>query len=106
MITMFVAGDDDVVAAFDSESGEEIWRYRISETYKGHDGSHDGPISTPLLTGSVSSTDALISMLDKLYLYTGNSWYRDRSEALASGASVTSHSIVAKDTADHPLFRE
>jgi len=49
LVTMFGAGEDDVLAAFDVESGEELWRYRIGEAYKGHDGSHDGPISTPLI---------------------------------------------------------
>ena len=37
--------------AFAADGGEEIWRYRIGDTYAGHDGSHDGPISTPLMTG-------------------------------------------------------
>ena len=47
---MFADGDGDFVGAYDVEGGEELWRYRIGDTYKGHDGSHDGPISTPLLT--------------------------------------------------------
>jgi outer membrane protein assembly factor BamB len=40
------AGSDHVVA-FDPRTGEEAWRTRIGETYRGHDGSKDGPISTP-----------------------------------------------------------
>ena len=52
VVTMHVGGDNDVVSAFDVESGEEIWRYEIGKTYAGHDGSHDGPISTPLLSGN------------------------------------------------------
>ncbi|MEJ2086369.1 MAG: PQQ-binding-like beta-propeller repeat protein [Acidobacteriota bacterium] len=48
-VTMFADGSDDVMAAFDLSSGEEIWRYRINETYPGHTGSHDGPISSPAL---------------------------------------------------------
>ena len=51
VVTMFAAGDMDVVAAYGADSGEELWRYPIAETYDGHDGSHDGPISTPLLAG-------------------------------------------------------
>jgi enterochelin esterase-like enzyme/outer membrane protein assembly factor BamB len=51
VVTMATSGEDDVLAAFDIASGEEQWRYRISEAYRGHDGSHDGPISTPLMTG-------------------------------------------------------
>jgi enterochelin esterase-like enzyme/outer membrane protein assembly factor BamB len=51
VVAMFADGDADVVAAFDSDSGKELWRYRIGDIYKGHDGSHDGPISTPLIAG-------------------------------------------------------
>jgi outer membrane protein assembly factor BamB len=48
---MFASGDADWAVAFDQATGDEVWRYRIGETYAGHDGSHDGPISTPLLDG-------------------------------------------------------
>ncbi len=51
LVTMFGAGEEDVLAAFDVETGDELWRYRIGEAYRGHDGSHDGPISTPLIAG-------------------------------------------------------
>lgn len=51
-VTMHVGGENDVVSAFDVETGKEAWRYRIDATYVGHDGSHDGPISTPLLSGN------------------------------------------------------
>ncbi len=46
-VTLFTDNGDDYAAAFDPETGRELWRYKISQTYKGHDGSHDGPISTP-----------------------------------------------------------
>jgi outer membrane protein assembly factor BamB/enterochelin esterase-like enzyme len=48
-VTMFSDGKNNVVAAFDMKSGKEKWRYDLAEYYKGHDGSHDGPISTPLI---------------------------------------------------------
>jgi enterochelin esterase-like enzyme/outer membrane protein assembly factor BamB len=51
VVAMFADGDADVLAAFDPESGDELWRYRIADIYHGHDGSHDGPISTPLISG-------------------------------------------------------
>lgn len=44
-------GRDDVVA-FEPESGRELWRARIGPTYRGHDGSHDGPIATPAVDGN------------------------------------------------------
>jgi outer membrane protein assembly factor BamB/enterochelin esterase-like enzyme len=47
--TMFSDGESDFAAAFDSKSGKEKWRYRIADAYKGHDGSDDGPISTPVI---------------------------------------------------------
>jgi len=48
-VTMFSAGTDDVIAAFAVDSGKEMWRTRIGEAYQGHDGSHDGPVSTPAI---------------------------------------------------------
>lgn len=49
VITMFVAGDDDVVGAFDRNSGKEIWRCRLEDKWPGSDGAYDGPIATPLI---------------------------------------------------------
>ena len=49
VVTAFRAGENDVVAAFDEETGEERWRYELAPTYVGHDGSHDGPVATPLI---------------------------------------------------------
>ncbi len=58
-VTAFSDGKNDVVAAFDKETGKEKWRYVLAEYYKGHDGSHDGPISTPLIAdGKVFALDA------------------------------------------------
>lgn len=46
-VTMFATGGSDWVVAFDAETGQELWRSKLGPTYPGHDGSHDGPISTP-----------------------------------------------------------
>ncbi len=48
-VTLFSDGTKDVVAAFDATSGKEIWRHAGEPTYKGHDGSFDGPIATPAI---------------------------------------------------------
>ena len=48
-VTLFSHGRDDVAAAFDAASGKELWRTPIGPTYQGHDGSFDGPISTPAI---------------------------------------------------------
>ncbi|MCI0416233.1 PQQ-binding-like beta-propeller repeat protein [bacterium] len=48
-VTAFTDRKSDLVVAFDSRTGKELWRHKISPLYTGHDGSHDGPIATPLL---------------------------------------------------------
>jgi outer membrane protein assembly factor BamB/enterochelin esterase-like enzyme len=48
-VTLFSDGKQDYAIAFDANSGKELWRYKIADTYKGHDGSHDGPIATPVI---------------------------------------------------------
>lgn len=47
--TAFSDGSDDHAIAFDLDWGRELWRARIGPTHRGHDGSRDGPISTPAL---------------------------------------------------------
>ncbi len=49
VVTMFSDGDADFVAAFDVRTGQELWRRKADAKYAGHDGSHDGPLSTPLI---------------------------------------------------------
>ncbi len=51
LYAMFSDGTDDVITALDRVTGEELWRYRIAATWRGHLGSEDGPISTPAIAG-------------------------------------------------------
>lgn len=44
-------GTDDHAVAFAVATGTELWRTRLGPTYRGHDGSKDGPISTPTADG-------------------------------------------------------
>lgn len=48
-VAFFSEGGQDKVVAFDVATGARRWSYDAAATYVGHDGSHDGPISTPLL---------------------------------------------------------
>ena len=48
-VTLFSDGSDDVIAAFDAATGGELWRRVVAPTYLGHDGSEDGPISSPTI---------------------------------------------------------
>jgi len=52
VVTAFSDGADDVVVAFDEATGDEQWRFTIGPTFEGLDGSHTGPLSTPLVTGT------------------------------------------------------
>lgn len=49
VITLYSDGTDDVAEAFDTATGKSRWRYRIDSTYRGHDGSTDGPLSSPVV---------------------------------------------------------
>ena len=51
VLTMFAEGESDFLVALDAASGEELWRLELGPTYTGHDGSHTGPMSTPLIDG-------------------------------------------------------
>ena len=52
--TMFEAGDVNVLAAFDPETGAERWCFELGERHPGIDGSYNGPISTPLIVGNLA----------------------------------------------------
>jgi outer membrane protein assembly factor BamB len=45
-------GTIDHVIAFDVRTGKTVWRAPLGETYRGHDGSRDGPVATPAVDGS------------------------------------------------------
>ena len=53
LTTTFSDGESDYLVTLDASTGAEQWRYRISDTYKGHDGSDDGPLATPTSDGGV-----------------------------------------------------
>lgn len=48
-----VEDDGQFVLALDADSGAELWRRRVADSYLGHDGSWDGPIATPVVRDGV-----------------------------------------------------
>ena len=58
-VTMYSDGSSDFVVSLDSNTGKQRWRHRLGDTYKGHDGSHDGALSSPVIAdGTVYALDA------------------------------------------------
>jgi len=51
LVAFFSDGESDVLIALDALDGSELWRHAVSETYRGHDGSEDGPASSPIIHG-------------------------------------------------------
>jgi outer membrane protein assembly factor BamB len=49
--TMELNDGVDHVVALDPLTGRDRWRAPVGPTYRGHEGSHDGPISTPAVAG-------------------------------------------------------
>lgn len=57
-LASFSDTENDYLAAFDLATGAEKWRYTVGPLYKGHDGSDDGPIATPVVAaGTVYGLD-------------------------------------------------
>ena len=48
-VTLYSDAESDWVAAYDAATGKQAWRYKLGDTYKGHDGSDDGPLSPPAI---------------------------------------------------------
>jgi outer membrane protein assembly factor BamB len=54
LVTGYSDGASDWLVALDVETGRELWRYRMAEeTYRGHDGSSDGPVATPTVHAGI-----------------------------------------------------
>ena len=70
VVTMASDGEKDQVVAVASGDGRRSWTYELGATYKGHDGSHDGPLSTPFIAGdrvyvlSAQGTLSALSLAD------------------------------------------
>ncbi len=89
-VTMYSDGTFDYVISLDATSGGEEWQVKIDSTYGGHDGSHNGPLSTPLLEG------------DRVYTLTpkGELLVLD----LTTGQTIWSTSLTKTHSAIAPFY--
>ena len=86
-ITMELRDGADVVVAFDAVSGSEQWAVRVGPTFKGHDGSDDGPIATPAIDGDLVFAAGPHGHLVAIETATGRErWRHDLPQAF--GAAV------------------
>ncbi len=49
VVTQYGDGENDYVVAFAPGDGSVLWKCRVDDVYRGHDGSSDGGISTPVI---------------------------------------------------------
>lgn len=49
VVTMYTDGKNDKVICLDKETGETVWQTVSGPSFKGENGSFDGPIATPLI---------------------------------------------------------
>ncbi|MDA8020768.1 MAG: PQQ-binding-like beta-propeller repeat protein [Thermoanaerobaculia bacterium] len=90
LTTKFSDGTSDFLVALDASTGAELWRYRISDTYKGHDGSDDGPLATPAIDGGV--------------IYGLGAWGGLFAVSLPDGKEQWRRDLVADAGAEKPYY--
>ncbi len=83
-VTMFSEGDSDWVAAFDLGDGAELWRQRLGPINRARDGSADGPISSPVISGDTVYALGPKGQLLALGLSTGEVRWSKRMQDLGA----------------------
>jgi outer membrane protein assembly factor BamB len=101
-ITMELRAGADFVVALDPASGREQWSTRVGGTFKGHDGSDDGPIATPAIDGADVFAAGPHGHLLALDVSTGQ--VRWRHDLVAEfGAAVPAYGFAASPLVEGDL---
>ena len=101
-ITMELREGSDFVVALDAATGRERWAVRVGQTYKGHDGSADGPIATPAIDGDLVFAAGPHGMLVALDAATGaERWRHDLVREF--GAKVPAYGFAASPLVENGL---
>lgn len=92
VVTMFSTGEEgkDVVAAYHVDDGREAWKVEVGPTYKGHDGSHTGPIATPCIHDGI--------------VYALSAWGNLVAVNLKSGESIWESDLAKAHSAPKPHY--
>ena len=89
-VIMFSDGGQDWTAAIDTSTGKEFWRFKMEPMHRGHDGSMDGPLSTPAI--------------DETRAYVLSARGRLFALALADGRLIWQKDLVNLSGARAPYF--
>jgi outer membrane protein assembly factor BamB len=101
-ITMELRAGADFVVALDPATGREQWSTRVGPTFKGHDGSDDGPIATPAIDGAEVFAIGPHGHLIALDVATGH--VRWRHDLVAEfGAAVPAYGFAASPLVEGDL---
>jgi len=101
-ITMELREGSDFVVALDAATGRERWAVRVGQTYKGHDGSADGPIATPAIDGDLVFAAGPHGMLVALDAATGaERWRHDLVREF--GVKVPAYGFAASPLVENGL---
>ena len=88
-VTMEQRAGDDFVVALDAATGRERWRVRVGAGYVGHDGSDNGPIATPTISGADVFALGPFGQLMAIDLKTGTErWRQDLAKAHGATAPI------------------
>jgi outer membrane protein assembly factor BamB len=88
-LTMESRQGTDYVVSLDAATGRERWSTAVGPTYRGHDGSHDGPIATPAVEGSDVFAVGPHGVVVALDLETGRErWRHDLVKGFQAAAPV------------------
>lgn len=89
VLTMEARDGTDYVVSLEATSGRERWRAAVGATYRGHDGSHDGPIATPVVDGRDVFAVGPHGVLLALDLETGRErWRHDLVREFQAAAPI------------------
>lgn len=89
VLTMEAREGTDYVVSLEAATGRERWRRPVGPTYRGHDGSHDGPIATPVVDGRDVFALGPHGVLVALDLDTGRErWRHDLVKEFQAAAPI------------------
>lgn len=102
VVVMHADGEDDAIACLDVRNGAQLWKVSVGPTFKGANGSFDGPLSTPVVFDGKAFGLSARGRLVSVDLRSGDlNWQRElakEEEAPLPLYGFTTSPIVVKDT--------